>query len=34
VGVGWNPDGSGDIRIKYRTIEQLESICRKLGLDN
>lgn len=34
VAVGWNADGTGDIRIKYRTIEQLESICRKLGLDN
>jgi ParB family chromosome partitioning protein len=34
VGVGWNADGSGDIRIRYRTIEQLESICRKLGLEN
>ena len=23
--------GKGDIKIKYRTLEQLEAVCRKLG---
>jgi ParB family chromosome partitioning protein len=34
VGIGWNPDGSGDIKINYRTLDQLEAICKKLGLEN
>lgn len=28
--VSWKDNGAGDIRIKYRTLEQLDEVCRKL----
>lgn len=30
VSVNWSENGSGDIKIRYRTLEQLEGVCRKL----
>jgi ParB family chromosome partitioning protein len=30
VNVNWSDNGSGDIKIRYRTLEQLEGVCRKL----
>ncbi len=30
VSVNWKDGGAGDIRIKYRTLEQLDEVCRKL----
>lgn len=30
VSVSWKPDGTGDVRIAYRTLEQLDAISRKL----
>ncbi len=30
VSVNWSDNGSGDIKIRYRTLEQLEGVCRKL----
>ncbi len=30
VSVNWSDSGSGDIKICYRSLEQLESVCRKL----
>ena len=30
VSVNWKDSGAGDIRIRYRTLEQLDEVCRKL----
>lgn len=30
VEINWNSSGAGDIKIKYRTLEQLDGVCRRL----
>ncbi|MEM7462315.1 MAG: ParB/RepB/Spo0J family partition protein [Pseudomonadota bacterium] len=30
VSIGFKPDGSGELKIKYKTLEQLDSVCRNL----
>jgi len=30
VAVSFKPDGSGDVKIKYQSLEQLDDICRRL----
>jgi ParB family chromosome partitioning protein len=30
VTIKWSENGSGDIKIRYRTLEQLEGVCRRL----
>lgn len=30
VAIGFKADGSGDLKIKYKTLEQLDSVCRRL----
>jgi ParB family chromosome partitioning protein len=30
VSINWNENGSGDVKIRYRTLEQLEGVCRRL----
>ncbi|MGI9401564.1 MAG: ParB/RepB/Spo0J family partition protein [Rhizobiaceae bacterium] len=30
VSIGFKPDGSGDLKIKYKSLEQLDSVCSRL----